>query len=371
MSRISEIELIERQTLTKLAQLKNELIVLKKLPVWDTHGQLTQQYASQLAQMKARHLQRKQERDLKRNQYRNTLQGEGLINALDGLKRESQQDGIEHRYLKQKRDQELAPFIETIAQTDQQIKQLKQQYTTLSQQWQAKMQTAYAAEQASSEIPPLPILYQDKALIVVDKPAGLLSVPGRRYRQQDSVLSRLRWQLPGHNFLQVAHRLDQATSGILVLAKSPSAHKALGQQFAQHQVCKTYEAILSCPITKPAGVIDLPLWSNPAERPRQSVNVEYGKPSLTHFEVLKTDETPRVVLQTDETPRVKFLPHTGRTHQLRVHAAHPQGLNSTILGDSLYGQPNQSERLHLHASSLEFVHPVSQKQVRFTSDTPF
>ncbi|MEL6228365.1 MAG: RluA family pseudouridine synthase [Cyanobacteria bacterium J06627_3] len=361
LSRISEIELIERQTLAKLAQLKDELIALKGLPVWRTHGQLAQEYASQLAQMKARHLGRKQARDRKRNQYRNTLQGEALINALDNLKRESQQDGIEHRYLKQKRDQELAPFIETIAQTDQQIKRLKQQYTKLSREWQAKMQTAYAAEQPSSESLPLPILYQDKALLIVDKPAGLLSVPGRRYRQQDSVLSRLRRQLLDPDFLQVVHRLDQATSGILVLAKSASAHKALGQQFAQHQVCKTYEAILSRLMTKTAGVIDLPLWSNPNERPRQSVNVEYGKPSVTYFEVL----------QTGENPRVKFMPHTGRTHQIRVHSAHPQGLNSPILGDSLYGHPNQPERLHLHARSLEFVHPVSQNQVLFTSDTPF
>ncbi|MEO0739663.1 MAG: pseudouridine synthase, partial [Cyanobacteria bacterium J06649_12] len=150
------------------------------------------------------------------------------------------------------------------------------------------------------------------------------------------------------------------------MALSPSKinHKIsvkVGQQFAKYQVCKTYEAILRRPMTKMTGVIELPLWSNPNERPRQSINAEYGKPSVTYLEVL----------QTGENPRVKFIPHTGRTHQLRVHAADPQGLNSPILGDSLYGQPYQSERLHLHASSLEFVHPVSQNQVRFTSDTPF
>ncbi len=208
---------------------------------------------------------------------------------------------------------------------------------------------------------PLPILYQDNALIVVDKPPGLLSVPGRRYHLQDSVLSRLRYQLPAHNFLQVVHRLDQATSGILVLAKSADAHKALGQQFAQHQVHKTYEAILSRPIPKGAGTIDLPLWGDPAERPRQSVNLEQGKPSMTHFQML----------QTGQQPRVKFLPQTGRTHQLRVHAAHPQGLDSPILGDSLYGQPHQEKRLLLHATSLEFIHPVTQEPLTFKSDAPF
>ena len=174
-------------------------------------------------------------------------------------------------------------------------------------------------------------------------------------------MSRLRHQLPEYDFLQVVHRLDQATSGILVLATCPSAHKALGQQFAEHQVYKTYEAILSCSISVTAGVIELPLWSNPDERPRQSVHVEYGKPSVTHFKVL----------QAGERPRVQFVPHTGRTHQLRLHAAHPQGLNSPIVGDSLYGPPNQAERLHLHATSLQLIHPVTQKRLQFTSEVPF
>lgn len=353
--------LVESKILTTLDQLKQQLIQLSQLPAQTIYGQISQQYALQLQQLGVKYREKKERRDRKRNHYYNTLQGEALTNALDALKRESQQDSIERRHLKQKRNQELAPFAETIAQTEQQIKQLKKQYTRLSQQWQMQMQTAYGVEQTATNTPPLPILYQDEALIVVDKPAGLLSVPGRRYRQQDSVLSRLRWQLPNCDFLQVVHRLDQATSGILVLATSPNAHKALGQQFAQHQVCKTYEAILSRPITKTAGVIDLPLWGNPNERPRQSVNAEYGKTSMTHFEVL----------QTGQYPRVKFVPKTGRTHQLRVHAAHLQGLNSPIVGDSLYGQPHLTERLHLHATGLEFVHPATQKDFQLKSDVPF
>ncbi|MGD1948724.1 MAG: pseudouridine synthase [Leptolyngbyaceae cyanobacterium] len=361
LSQIADMELIERQTLTKLAQLKHKLMTLKELPIRNTYGQIAQRYVVELEQMITSHRQRKQNRDRKRDYYHDTLQGDSLTNALDSLKRESRQDSTEHRRLKQKRDQELAPFAETIAQTEQHIKLLKQEYATLSRQWQAKMQTVYAAEQTTSDTLSLPILYQDKALIVVDKPAGLLSVPGRRYQQQDSVLSRLRWQLPDYDFLQVVHRLDQATSGILVLAKSPSVHKALGQQFAQHQVHKTYKAILSRPIDKTAGVIDLSLWGDPNERPKQSVNTEYGKPSVTHFEVL----------QTGSHPRVKFMPPTGRTHQLRVHAASPQGLNSPIVGDSLYGQSHQIERLYLHATSLEFIHPVTQKDLQLKSDAPF
>ncbi|MBT9315425.1 RluA family pseudouridine synthase [Leptothoe spongobia] len=361
LSHIPEIELIESLTLTRLAQLKDELIALKELPVRGVYQQRAQRYAFELEQMSVCHRQRKQGRDRRRNHYHNTLQGEALTTALESLKRESQQDSIEHRHLKQKRAQELAPFAESIAQTDQRIQKLKQQYHTLSQQWQMQMQTAYAARQTGSDTTSLPILYQDEVLLVVDKPAGLLSVPGRRYHQQDSVLSRLRCQRPNDAFLQVVHRLDQATSGILVLALCAGAHRTLGQQFSQREVRKTYTAILSRPIAMESGTIDLPLWGNPDERPKQSVNRVYGKSSVTHFQVL----------QPGKHPRVEFMPHTGRTHQLRVHAAYPQGLNSPILGDSLYGQANQTERLQLHATSLQFMHPVTQKQMHFTSEPQF
>ena len=120
-SQISDIELIERQTLTKLAQLKYTLMALKELPIRDAYGQVAQRYVVELEQMVASHRQRKQNRDRKRNHYHNILQGESLRNALDNLKRESQQDSIEHRRLKQKRDQALVPFAKTIAQTEQQI----------------------------------------------------------------------------------------------------------------------------------------------------------------------------------------------------------------------------------------------------------
>ncbi|MGD1899120.1 MAG: RluA family pseudouridine synthase [Phormidesmis sp.] len=217
---------------------------------------------------------------------------------------------------------------------------------------------------------PLPIIYQDQHLIVINKPGGLLSVPGRRYALQDSVLSRLHYQLPAQPFLQAVHRLDQATSGLLVVATSAHVHSTLSQQFAQRQINKTYEAILSRPITKlqnqDCGTLALPIWSNPEDRPKQTVNFKQGKPSRTDFKILTSGQQPRV----------KFTPHTGRTHQLRVHAAHPKGLDSPILGDTLYGKATNKEsfsqvRLHLHATSLEFAHPVSQKPLSFHSKAPF
>lgn len=207
----------------------------------------------------------------------------------------------------------------------------------------------------------LPILYQDEALIVVDKPTGLLSVPGRTSRLQDSVLSRLRCQLQDGSFLKAVHRLDKGTSGLLILATSPEAHRVLGQQFAQRQVKKTYAAILSRPVTMTAGAIDLPLWRNPADRPKQSVDWQRGKSSLTEFQI--TDP--------GETPRVRFTPHTGRTHQLRVHAAHPQGLNAPILGDTLYSPDTTGDRLYLHATTLQFRHPITQIALSLISPVPF
>ena len=218
---------------------------------------------------------------------------------------------------------------------------------------------------------PLPILYQDEALIVVDKPTGLLSVPGRRSNLQDSVLSRLRCQLTDYPFLKAVHRLDKGTSGIFVLAAAPDAHRILSQQFAQRQVQKTYEAILSGPVTVETGLINLPLWRNPRDRPKQSVDAQRGKPSSTTFRVLDQQIQPRV----------QFIPHTGRTHQLRVHAAHPQGLNAPILGDALYGSNLHGSkvdasganacRLHLHATSLKFIHPITQTTLHIVSQTPF
>ncbi|MEP0928354.1 MULTISPECIES: RluA family pseudouridine synthase [Cyanophyceae] len=192
------------------------------------------------------------------------------------------------------------------------------------------------------------VLYQDSWLIAVDKPAGLLSVPGRYSDRQDSVLTRLRLALPKGSFLQPVHRLDQDTSGVLVLALDAETHRQLGQQFEQRQVQKTYQAIVVGDVGGSSGIIDLPLWGDPTQRPRQQVNWQHGKPSQTKFEVLGREGA---------LTRIAFYPLTGRTHQLRVHAAHPQGLDAPIWGDRLYGQSEPGQRLHLHAQSLQFVHP--------------
>lgn len=208
---------------------------------------------------------------------------------------------------------------------------------------------------------PIPIVYRDEHLIIVDKPTGLLSVPGRTPELQDSVLSRLQCHPTMPPYLKAVHRLDKGTSGLFMLAASPTVHRQMNQQFAQRQVSKTYEAILSKSITAPTGTIALPLWRNPRDRPKQSVNWTYGKPSLTTFRLINRQPNPRV----------QFSPKTGRTHQLRVHAAHPNGLDAPILGDTLYGCNTPSKRLHLHASALNFIHPVTQKRIKLFSSCPF
>ena len=203
----------------------------------------------------------------------------------------------------------------------------------------------------------LPILYQDDWLIVVDKPAGLLSVPGRYLDRQDSVLSRLRLQFGDP--LVVAHRLDQDTSGVLVLARNPATHRHLMRQFQQRQVSKTYEAILDGVVAPDRGVIDLPLSANLSDRPRQRVD-PLGKSSITRFEVIER--------RSDRT-RLAFFPLTGRTHQLRVHAADRAGLGLPIWGDRLYG--TAGDRLHLHAKEICFQHPHSGQKLHLQTLTPF
>jgi tRNA pseudouridine32 synthase/23S rRNA pseudouridine746 synthase len=204
---------------------------------------------------------------------------------------------------------------------------------------------------------PLTILYQDPWLIALDKPAGLLSVPGRYRDRQDSVLTRLS---PAPLF--PIHRLDQDTSGILLLARDPQTQRQLQQQFQQRQTHKIYEAILPITIPIAVGTIDLPLWANPSDRPRQSVNWQHGKPSQTQFRRLATDAT---------STRMEFIPITGRTHQIRVHAAHPEGLGVPILGDRIYGCTAIATRLHLHARELEIQHPHFGEILHLQTETPF
>ncbi|MUG93429.1 RluA family pseudouridine synthase [Scytonema sp. UIC 10036] len=208
----------------------------------------------------------------------------------------------------------------------------------------------------------LPILYEDKWLIAVNKPAGLLSVPGRYRDRQDSVLSRLRHLLPDGEELIAVHRLDQDTSGILLLARDGQTYRQLSQQFQQRQVHKVYEALLAGSLTTKSGIIELPLWGNPENRPYQQVDWQYGKPSVTHFQVVSKE---------GNYTRVEFIPLTGRTHQLRVHAADKNGLGIPILGDRLYGCHVEASRLHLHARELSLLHPQHGKTLYLQAKTPF
>jgi tRNA pseudouridine32 synthase/23S rRNA pseudouridine746 synthase len=197
----------------------------------------------------------------------------------------------------------------------------------------------------------LEIIYEDDAFAVVNKPESLLSVPGINI--QDSVIARLKSLWKGVEPL-VIHRLDMATSGLLVVAKTPEAHKHIQRQFLNRKVVKRYTAILSGVIAQDEGEINLPLRGNLDDRPRQLVCYEFGKKSVTRFKVME---------RYDDSTRIHFWPLTGRTHQLRMHAAHDLGLNAPIKGDDLYG--TSADRLHLHAAYLEFTHPVTKETMKF------
>ena len=208
----------------------------------------------------------------------------------------------------------------------------------------------------------LPIVYEDKWLIAVNKPSGLLSVPGRYLENQDSVLSRLQNLLQDGLELTAVHRLDLATSGILLLARDKETSSQLSLQFEKRRVHKVYEAVLSGTVNIEAGTIELPVKEDPKNSLVQQVNWECGKPSVTRFQVMAKE---------GNCTRVEFLPLTGRTHQLRVHAADVRGLGMPILGDRLYGCRAAASRLHLHARELSFEHPQLGKRLHLQAETPF
>lgn len=205
---------------------------------------------------------------------------------------------------------------------------------------------------------PLTIVFEDDHLMVVDKPSGLLSVPGRT--SLDTVEYRLKLMFPQYPFLKAAHRLDMGTSGLLVIAKNELAHTRLQGLFEKRKVNKTYVALLDGTIDVFQGEITLPLRLNLDHRPHQMVCYEHGKKAITKFKVLGVE---------NGKTKIEFIPKTGRTHQLRVHSAHSKGLNCAIVGDELYG--NKKERLYLHASNLSFVHPILNIEIRFSSEAPF
>ena len=208
------------------------------------------------------------------------------------------------------------------------------------------------------------VLYEDEQLMVVHKPSGLLTVPGRSAALQDCVVSRLRLRYPNATGPLAVHRLDMDTSGLVLAAKDLATASALQQLFSRRQVDKRYVAILDGVVHGEHGEITLPLRLDVDDRPRNIHDPVHGKPAHTEWRVLAR-EAGRT--------RVEFVPHTGRSHQLRVHAAHPQGLDAPIVGDRLYGHtaPEDDERLMLHAERLAFVHPVSGVNVVVEHPAPF
>ena len=195
-------------------------------------------------------------------------------------------------------------------------------------------------------------------MVVVNKPEDMLSVPGINI--QDSVYTRIKKDFPNAEGPIIVHRLDMATSGILILALNKKAHKNLQQQFIKHTIEKRYEALLDGEIETKEGFVDLPLRVDLDDRPRQMVCYEYGKSARTKYEVIEIK---------DGKTRIHFWPITGRTHQLRMHASHSLGLNCAIVGDDLYGK--KSSRLCLHAAYIKFEHPITKKELEFTVAASF
>ncbi|HHJ81298.1 MAG TPA: RluA family pseudouridine synthase [Candidatus Tenderia electrophaga] len=222
------------------------------------------------------------------------------------------------------------------------------------------------------EVQPAPVLgnihdhnapatvYEDDDLVVVNKPSGLLSVPGKEI--QDSVLTRLQQRYPNATGPLLVHRLDMSTSGLLLAAKNAKTHKALQHQFEQRSIEKRYVAVLSKKLAEDQhkGTIELPLRVDLDDRPRQLVCFSHGKAAKTHWQVMSRQPA---------TTRIYFYPVTGRTHQLRLHASHPDGLNAAIVGDELYGEA--AERLLLHAERLCFTQPNTGERIEVKAAVPF
>ncbi|NRA23518.1 MAG: RluA family pseudouridine synthase [Oleispira sp.] len=205
----------------------------------------------------------------------------------------------------------------------------------------------------------LALLFHDSDIIIVDKNADLLSVPGRGPDKLDSVFHRLTLQF---DEVHIVHRLDMATSGIMVFARHKNALRHLQQQFQHRQTEKSYQAILAGRLTPSSGAINLPMRCDWPNRPQQIVCYDFGKKSLTRW---------RVMEYLDQTTRVELMPVTGRSHQLRVHC---NALGHPILGDNLYGTTESqaaTKHLCLHAQSLTFTHPSSGERLTFTSPSPF
>jgi tRNA pseudouridine32 synthase/23S rRNA pseudouridine746 synthase len=210
----------------------------------------------------------------------------------------------------------------------------------------------------------LDVVFADDDIAVIDKPSGLLSCPGRDPALFDSVQTRVPQVFPAATGSILAHRLDQPTSGLLVVGLHAAAHRALRLQFEARTITKSYEAVLVGLVADDEGIIRLPFRLDVERRPHQIYDEVHGKLGITRFTVLHRD------VDAGRT-RVRFVPETGRTHQLRTHAAHPKGLGCPIAGDALYGDPSTAPRLLLHARTLAFDHPRTGERLAFECLPPF
>ena len=208
----------------------------------------------------------------------------------------------------------------------------------------------------------LTLLHEDSLFVVVNKPSGLLSVPGLGPENQDCVVNRLKTLYPNCMEQPSVHRLDQDTSGLLVMALTTEAHRNLSMQFMDRLVGKRYIALIDGVVEGDAGVIELSFRLDPENRPYQVYDPVGGKPGTTRWRKLGVE---------DGRTRIEFMPLTGRTHQLRLHSAHADGLGFPIAGDRLYGTGTAPGQLKLHASFLRFRHPVTRQSLEFSSPAPF
>jgi tRNA pseudouridine32 synthase / 23S rRNA pseudouridine746 synthase len=206
------------------------------------------------------------------------------------------------------------------------------------------------------------IVFADEAIVVVGKPGGVLAVPGRGPDKQDCVAARLRRLFPAMIVQPAVHRLDMYTSGLMVFAVTAEAHKVLSRQFENRLVDKRYMALVEGIVAGESGEIRLPFRLDPDNRPLQIHDALHGKLGITRWQKVGVE---------GRYTRIIFTPLTGRTHQLRVHAAHPLGLAAPIVGDSLYGTGQDGDRMCLHATFLQFHHPLTGGRLQFSSESPF
>ncbi len=323
-----------------LSQLKRQMLTLAEDPSRSEYARLKEMFDREYKQLQDRQREERKERQM----LRQTLNDND--ERLKELDKSSQRAKQERQRLKEKWQTVLQPLAKRIKELDRDLLSLYEEYKSYSRLLQQHLLQDYL-DRFQPE--PLPLIYHDRDIVVVDKPAGLLSVPGRYAHTQDSVLLRLKHQLQTDRVFPV-HRLDQATSGLLVFALNQASLRDLTKQW--QQVGKVYEALLpkGMEFDIKEGTIDFPLAPDPLQPPRQQVCPQ-GKPSRTDFRLLDAN-------------RLELYPHTGRTHQLRVHCLAFFGV--PIWGDRLYGCSGAVDRLHLHARELALG-----ANLHFYSPTPF